>query len=116
MKGHNLRMVFFPSWGELRKARQIKAVQALRPGVSRGAGPCSMIVPARVVPLIKEKALVTEVVKPIPETGITLEQGQKMADRKAGIRNFYGVRFFVPIELFNFSWKEWSERDATQKT
>ncbi|MBI2053906.1 MAG: hypothetical protein HYT36_01040, partial [Candidatus Staskawiczbacteria bacterium] len=100
MRSNNLRMVFFPSLEEFRKARQIEEVRAIGYGLSPG----SIVVPAKVVPLLKAKVLVSHISKPVDVTNLTPEQIKKIADGKADIRNCYGANFFITLE-FLVPWK-----------
>ena len=114
MRDKNLRMVFFLSKEEADKAVRIKEFQDLRFGIDYGVGPCSRIVPARTVTLIRKKALVTKVMEPTAYDDLTPEQRRKIDDKKAGMVNFHGTEFFVPIEL-TVPWKKWSNSNATKK-
>ncbi len=114
MQDKNLRMVFFPSFEDTQKVIQMDEFRALHWEVSRGLGPCSVIVPARVVPLIKKRASVTHVLEPTTEANLTLEQVKKMATRKAGFHNFHGTEFFVELEFIH-PWKKWRRTNAKEK-
>lgn len=87
----DLRMVFFPSIEEAQKARRIKEVHA----VVLGKGPLAIIVPGRIVPFIKKRALVSYVLEPSDKENPTPEQIKAMIKRIGAFKD----NFFITREL-----------------
>ena len=91
MQNNNLRIVFFPSIEEVHKVIEIKEVGI---GIVYYGGP-GVIVPARVVPLIRKKALISYVLKPSDSKNPTPEQAKAKRER----RGIWKGNFFITREL-----------------
>lgn len=93
MQNNNLRMVFFPSLDEAEKSKQIEEIRVS----IVGKGPCSIIVPVGIVPLIKKRLLVSCVLKPSNMAKPTEEQIKAMVERSGAWQD----DFFITREILN---------------
>lgn len=98
MRSNNLRMVFFPSREEASKVDQIEEIR------TNIFDYCidSFIVPARLVFLIRKKAIVSYVLKPSNRKNPTPEQAKAMMER----RGVWKHDFFITRELLEEIWHE----------
>ena len=96
VQSKNLRMVFFSSVEESNKATQIEELRTMPWSI----GPCSLIVPAKIVPLFKSKGLKIQVVlNPINKADLTSEQHKDMKNREALVWTSRSAHFFMDKEL-----------------
>ena len=99
LQSKNFRMVFFSSKEEFDKAIQIEKLHTMPYNIC----PCSLIVPARIVPLFKSKGLkIHEILRPIDKVGLTPEQYKDMKNKKACVWTSHAAHFFMYKELTNW--------------
>lgn len=94
VKNKNLRMVFFPSFKDLRKARNIMN----KKNVSYRNGPGAFVVHKETVQLLRKSGIsITHVLEPIEKSDLTTEQIEQQKKRKA---HFCGP-FFITLEVLD---------------